>query len=60
VGAVIQPPGGARQILLQAKDPLGNKIAEIVEESDDMIVQIDPEPESQSPANFISRKGKKK
>jgi len=32
VGAVIQPPGSARQILLQAKDPLGNKIAELVEE----------------------------
>jgi hypothetical protein len=60
VGAVIQPPGGARQILLQAKDQLGNKIAEIVEEPDDHIVQIDPEPESQSSANFISRKGKKK
>jgi len=32
VGAVIQPPAGPRQILLQAKDQLGNKIAELVEE----------------------------
>jgi hypothetical protein len=56
VGTVIQPPGGARQILLQAKDPLGNKIAEVVDESDDLVVQIDPEPESQSPANFAQRR----
>jgi hypothetical protein len=32
VGAVINPPGAMRQILLQAKDQLGNKVAEIVEE----------------------------
>jgi hypothetical protein len=32
VGAVIQPPAGPRQILLQAKDQLGNKVAELVEE----------------------------
>jgi len=32
VGAIIQPPGGQRQILLQAKDQLGNKVAELVEE----------------------------
>jgi hypothetical protein len=30
VGAIIQPPAGARQILLQAKDQLGNKVAEEV------------------------------
>lgn len=33
VGAVIAPPGAMRQILLQAKDPLGNKIAEEVAET---------------------------
>ena len=33
VGAVIQPPGAMRQILLQAKDQLGNKVAEeVIEE----------------------------
>ena len=37
VGAVIQPPGGARQILLQAKDPLGNKIAELLPEERDVV-----------------------
>ena len=38
VGAVIQPPGAARQILLQAKDQLGNKIAELVEDPPEPIV----------------------
>ena len=37
VGAVIQPPGAARQILLQAKDPLGNKIAELLPEDRDAV-----------------------
>jgi hypothetical protein len=32
VGAVIKPPGAMRQILLQAKDQLGNRVAEEVEE----------------------------
>ena len=32
VGAVIKPPGALRQMLLQAKDQLGNRVAEIVEE----------------------------
>jgi len=32
VGAVIKPPGAMRQILLQAKDQLGNRVAEEVQE----------------------------
>ena len=32
VGTVISPPGAMRQILLQAKDSLGNKVAELEEE----------------------------
>ncbi|MFA7278917.1 MAG: hypothetical protein WC100_02370 [Sterolibacterium sp.] len=32
VGTIISPPGAMRQILLQAKDQLGNKIAEQVDE----------------------------
>lgn len=46
VGAVIQPPGGARQILLQAKDPLGNKVAELIEE----------EPEERIPEKPVENK----
>jgi hypothetical protein len=34
-GAVIAPPGGLRQILLQAHDQLGNKVAELVDEPSD-------------------------
>lgn len=34
VGAVIQPPGAMRQILLQAKDQLGHKVAEEVVEDE--------------------------
>lgn len=34
IGAIISPPGAMRQILLQAKDQLGNKVAELVEEPD--------------------------
>lgn len=33
VGAVITPPGALRQVLLQAKDQMGNKVAEEVVES---------------------------
>jgi len=56
VGAVIQPPGGLRQILLQAHDQLGNKIAALVEE---------PQPVEQDPAvtegdEAIEEKDKKK
>ena len=32
VGTIISPPGAMRQILLQAKDSLGNKVAELEEE----------------------------
>lgn len=32
VGTIISPPGAMRQILLQAKDQLGNKVAEPVDE----------------------------
>ena len=38
VGAVISPPGAMRQILLQAKDQLGNKVAEIVDEHLDPVI----------------------
>ena len=37
VGAIIDPPGGLRQILLQAKDQLGRQVA-----------SIEPEPKPQS------------
>lgn len=33
VGAIIDPPGGARQILLQARDQMGNRVAEIVDDT---------------------------
>ena len=54
VGAVIQPPGGARQILLQAKDQLGNKIAELVEEP------IEQEPSVTEGDEAVEEKDKKK
>jgi len=54
VGAVIQPPGGARQILLQAKDQLGNKIAELVEEP------IEQEPSVTEGDEVVEEKEKKK
>jgi len=45
VGAVIAPPGGLRQILLQAHDQLGNKVAEFVEEEEVQEVAEPSEPE---------------
>jgi hypothetical protein len=32
VGTALKAPGAMRQVLMQAKDPLGNKIAEVYEE----------------------------
>ena len=56
VGAVIQPPGGLRQVLLQAHDQLGNKIAELVEEPQ----SIEPEPSVAEADEESEEKGKKK
>lgn len=46
VGAVINPPGAMRQILLQAKDQLGNKVAEVVDEP---VAIIDERPDDSDP-----------
>ena len=48
VGAVIKPTGALRQILLQAKDQLGNRVAEVVEEKESEPV------EHQAPAHTDS------
>jgi len=53
VGAVIQPPGGARQILLQAKDPLGNKVAELVEDDPVIVERIPEKPVENKVAEII-------
>jgi len=45
VGAVIAPPGAQRQILLQAKDPLGNKIAELVDEPPEVSAAVEEQTE---------------
>lgn len=42
VGAVINPPGAMRQILLQAKDQLGNKVAEVVDEDPVIAADLPP------------------
>ena len=42
VGAVIKPPGAMRQMLLQAKDQLGNHVAEEVEEEEATQVAAKP------------------
>jgi len=66
VGAVIKPPGAMRQILLQAKDQLGNRVAEVVEEEEappaaaKPSVERDPGPgEKPDTAQEEGRKGKR-
>ena len=43
VGAVIQPPAGAREVLLASKDQLGNKIAELVVDAVAPVFPEEPE-----------------
>ena len=46
VGTVISPPGAMRQILLQAKDHMGNKVAELEEEVvEEVMIEETPETE---------------
>ena len=50
-GAVIAPPAGMRQILLQQKDQLGNQVAELADE---------PEQTSKKPEVSFESKSEKK
>ncbi|MDO8313067.1 MAG: hypothetical protein Q7T25_14125 [Sideroxyarcus sp.] len=49
VGDIISPPGGGRQILLQAKDHLGNKVAEVVEDEPEFVETIGERPDDSDP-----------
>jgi len=60
VGAVIQPPGGLRQILLEAKDQLGNKVAEMVEETPDPVVEPQEAPVVEAEVEAKPKRSSKK
>jgi len=65
VGAIISPPGAMRQILLQAKDQLGNKVAELVEEATEELEQDvlngdrgEGDPEPTGIMNYMKKRGR--
>jgi len=43
-GAIIRPPGSARQILLEAKDEQGKPVAEIIQQGEAETAAVDESP----------------